>query len=69
MRGAFLMGEVPPYLQRLLGLVSTLRAAVQGYLAHKKISTARTPKDPRHMLAVGSQGGAYSYGRGTLVGL
>ena len=40
------MGEVPPYLQRLLGLVSTLRAAVQGYLAHKKISTARTPQGP-----------------------
>ena len=47
----------------------SLRGCLQGYLAHKKMPTLLGPPlDPRHRSTVGSQGGAFSYERGTPVG-
>jgi hypothetical protein len=41
---------------------------LQGYLVHKKTPTSLGPPlDPRHRPTVGSQGGAFSYERGTPV--
>ena len=45
------------------------REAVYGNLVHKKPSNPLgPPQDPRHRPTVGSQGGAFSYERGTPVG-
>jgi len=43
---------------------------LQGYLAHRKTPTPLGPPlDPRHMPTIGSLGCAFSYERGTLIGI